>query len=65
MRRSRPARSSPRPDEAIHRLASEGTRLGIDLLVTRPQLAGLDEDALALSLERLATEVWPEALRRA
>lgn len=47
------------PDEVRDRLAAERARLGIDLLVARPQIRGLEEDALARSLERLARDVWP------
>lgn len=47
------------PDEVRDRLVAERARLGIDLLVARPQLRGLSEDALARSLEQLARAVWP------
>ena len=47
------------PDEVTARLVSERRRLGIDLLVTRPQIAGVERSALERSFERLASEVWP------
>ena len=47
------------PDEVRERLTLERQRLGIDLLVTRPQLRGLKDDALIRSLEYLAKEIWP------
>ena len=47
------------PDEVRERLVAERARLGIDLLVTRPQLRGVEEDVLIRSLEHLAKDVWP------
>jgi alkanesulfonate monooxygenase SsuD/methylene tetrahydromethanopterin reductase-like flavin-dependent oxidoreductase (luciferase family) len=48
------------PEEVRERLRAERARLEIDLLVCRPQIRGLDPSALARSLERLATEIWPD-----
>jgi alkanesulfonate monooxygenase SsuD/methylene tetrahydromethanopterin reductase-like flavin-dependent oxidoreductase (luciferase family) len=46
--------------EVTKRLASDRARLAIDLLIVRPQLAGLDTATLERSLTRLAKEVWPQ-----
>ncbi len=51
------------PDEVRDRLRAERARLGIDLLVCRPQIRGLEPKALVRSLERLAGEVWPEVAK--
>ncbi len=53
------------PAEVRDRLVAERARLGIDLLVSRPQLRGLSEDVLAKSLERLALDVWPAVVAAA
>jgi len=45
--------------EVTERLASDRARLAIDLLIVRPQLAGLDTTTLERSLIHLAKEVWP------
>jgi len=46
-------------DEVIRRLTADRKRLGIDLLIVRPQFTDLDSDRLERSLVRLAREVWP------
>ena len=46
--------------EVTKRLISDRARLGIDLLIVRPQLANLDSTVLERSLTRLAKEIWPE-----
>ncbi len=48
-----------RPEEVIERLIQERRRLGIDLLVARPQLARIDRETAERSFVRLAREVWP------
>jgi alkanesulfonate monooxygenase SsuD/methylene tetrahydromethanopterin reductase-like flavin-dependent oxidoreductase (luciferase family) len=48
-------------EEVIRRLSRERRRLGIDLLVARPQLGGLERETLERSLVRLAEVVWPAA----
>lgn len=46
--------------EAVtERLVRDRTRLGIDLLIARSQLADVAHDALERSLDRLAREIWP------
>jgi len=45
--------------EVTRRLVSDRQRLGIDLLIVRPQLAKLDGAILERSLIRLAEEIWP------
>jgi len=52
------------PDAVTERLAADRERLGIDLLIVRPQLAGIARDPLERSLERLADTVWPAVLAR-
>jgi alkanesulfonate monooxygenase SsuD/methylene tetrahydromethanopterin reductase-like flavin-dependent oxidoreductase (luciferase family) len=47
------------PDEVLERLILERQRIGIDLLVTRPLIANVADDALERSLRLLAEEVWP------
>jgi alkanesulfonate monooxygenase SsuD/methylene tetrahydromethanopterin reductase-like flavin-dependent oxidoreductase (luciferase family) len=47
------------PTEVTERLISDRTRLGIDLLIVRPQLANVEADALERSLVQLAREIWP------
>ena len=48
--------------EVIDRLITEQRRLGIDLLVARPQLSGLERSDQEKSLTRLAKDVWPAVL---
>jgi alkanesulfonate monooxygenase SsuD/methylene tetrahydromethanopterin reductase-like flavin-dependent oxidoreductase (luciferase family) len=54
--------------EVIERLTLERARLGIDLLVVRPQLARLGREVSERSFVRLAREIWPavraEAVKR-
>jgi alkanesulfonate monooxygenase SsuD/methylene tetrahydromethanopterin reductase-like flavin-dependent oxidoreductase (luciferase family) len=45
--------------EVTERLISNQARLGIDLLIVRPQFAKMDSASLEGSLIRLAEEVWP------
>jgi alkanesulfonate monooxygenase SsuD/methylene tetrahydromethanopterin reductase-like flavin-dependent oxidoreductase (luciferase family) len=45
--------------EVIERLTRERRRLGIDLLVARPQLNRIDRDTALRSVVRLTEEVWP------
>lgn len=53
------------PQEIRDRLAAERDRLGIDLLVCRPQIRGLETKALIRSLEYVAGEIWPSVTRTA
>lgn len=46
-------------EEVTRRLIDERRRLGIDLLVARPQLARVDRDVAERSLVKLAETVWP------
>lgn len=48
--------------EVTERLIRERQRLGIDLLVVRPQIARLDRAAAERSLVALAREIWPAVL---
>ena len=48
--------------EVTTRLTEERRRLGIDLLVARPQLGGLPRSAQESSLTLLANEVWPAVI---
>jgi alkanesulfonate monooxygenase SsuD/methylene tetrahydromethanopterin reductase-like flavin-dependent oxidoreductase (luciferase family) len=49
------------PAEVIEALGRERRRLGIDLLIVRPQLPGIADETLDRSLETLVREVWPAA----
>ncbi len=51
--------------EVKERLIEEQRRLGIDLLVARPQLAGIAREDQERSLTLLAQEVWPKVVRAA
>jgi alkanesulfonate monooxygenase SsuD/methylene tetrahydromethanopterin reductase-like flavin-dependent oxidoreductase (luciferase family) len=51
-------------DEVAEQLAVYRARLGLDLLIARPQVPGADAEACHASLVRLAREVMP-GLRRA
>lgn len=46
-------------EEVALRLAAVRARLPFDLLIVRPQLAGIAPEILEASLERLVFEVWP------
>ena len=46
------------------RLQADRERLGIDLLIVRPEIAKLETRALEASLRCLATEIWPEVGKR-
>ena len=50
--------------DVTDRLVRERERLGIDLLIVRPTLARIAEPTLEASLRALASEVWPEVVRR-
>jgi len=52
------------PEAVIERLAADRARLGLDLLIVRPQLAGIDRDVLERSLDWLAGTVWPAVVAR-
>ncbi len=45
--------------EVTDRLIADQARLGIDLLIVRPQFAKMDPASLERSLIRLAQEIWP------
>jgi alkanesulfonate monooxygenase SsuD/methylene tetrahydromethanopterin reductase-like flavin-dependent oxidoreductase (luciferase family) len=47
------------PEAVTRRLAQDRARLGIDLLIVRPQLAGIERAVLERSLVWLAGTVWP------
>jgi alkanesulfonate monooxygenase SsuD/methylene tetrahydromethanopterin reductase-like flavin-dependent oxidoreductase (luciferase family) len=47
------------PDEVIAGLARDRARLGIDLLIVRPQLAGIERGVLERSFDWLVGTVWP------
>ena len=47
------------PEEVTRRLSQEHARLGLDLLVARPQIGRLGRDVLERSLRLLAEQVWP------
>ncbi len=47
------------PAEVTAQLLRDRARLGIDLLIVRPQLAGIERGILERSLEQLARSVWP------
>ncbi|MBW2424230.1 MAG: LLM class flavin-dependent oxidoreductase [Deltaproteobacteria bacterium] len=53
-----------RPDEVADGLGRIRKRLGIDLLILRPQIAGLERAALERSLELLSREIWPRVRAR-
>lgn len=48
------------PRAVAERLQRDRARLGIDLLIVRPQIGGVESSALERSLTLLAREVWPE-----
>ena len=50
------------PEQVKARLTRERQRLGIDLLIARPQIGGLETDVLERSLSLLAKEVWPTVI---
>ena len=54
-----------RPAEVADGLSRIRERLGIDLLILRPQIAGLETAALERSLELLSREIWPRVRIRA
>jgi alkanesulfonate monooxygenase SsuD/methylene tetrahydromethanopterin reductase-like flavin-dependent oxidoreductase (luciferase family) len=50
--------------EVIERLRQERARLGLDLLIARPQIQGIEQEVLETSLRRLAEEIWPRVIER-
>jgi len=50
------------PDQVRDRLREDRERLGIDLLIVRPSLAGVDPEACQASLRALAEEIWPDVI---
>jgi alkanesulfonate monooxygenase SsuD/methylene tetrahydromethanopterin reductase-like flavin-dependent oxidoreductase (luciferase family) len=52
------------PEEVTRRLSEERDRLGLDLLVARPQIGRLDRNVLERSLKFLAQDVWPAVIQR-
>jgi len=53
------------PPAVVHEaLLALRTRLGIDLLIVRPQIAGLEKADQARSLECLSREIWPAVVSR-
>ncbi|MEZ4289989.1 MAG: LLM class flavin-dependent oxidoreductase [Myxococcota bacterium] len=52
------------PDFVREALLALRARLGIDLLIVRPQIAGLETADQMRSLECLAREIWPEVVSR-
>lgn len=51
-------------EQVSAQLAADRARLGFDLLIVRPQLAGIEPAVLEASLERLVAEVWPRVVAR-
>ena len=51
--------------EVIDRLARQREAIGLDLLIVRPQVAGVDEGARRRSFERIVEEVGPVLRREA
>lgn len=49
-------------DQVRDRLREDRERLGIDLLIVRPSLAGVDPAACKASLRTLAKEIWPDVI---
>ncbi len=52
------------PGAVTERLVQDRARLGIDLLIVRPQLAGIERAVLERSLRWLAETVWPAVVAR-
>lgn len=48
--------------EVIERLVRDRARLGLDLLIVRPQVEGIERAVLERSLESLAETVWPAVI---
>ncbi len=51
------------PEVVRDRLSAEQKRLGIDLLIVRPTIAGLAPEACEHSLRTLTHDIWPEIIR--
>ena len=49
-------------DQVSDRLREDRERLGIDLLIVRPSLAGVEPEACKASLQTLAEEIWPDII---
>jgi alkanesulfonate monooxygenase SsuD/methylene tetrahydromethanopterin reductase-like flavin-dependent oxidoreductase (luciferase family) len=45
--------------DVVERLARYREQIGLDLLIVRPQVAGIDEKARRRSFDRIVEEVWP------
>lgn len=54
-----------RPAQVRERLRTDCARLGIDLLIVRPEIGGVEAKSLEASLACLASEIWPQISRRA
>jgi alkanesulfonate monooxygenase SsuD/methylene tetrahydromethanopterin reductase-like flavin-dependent oxidoreductase (luciferase family) len=52
------------PEAVTERLVQDRARLGIDLLIVRPQIAGIERSVLERSLRWLAETVWPAVVAR-
>ena len=50
------------PDEVRDRLIEVQRRLGLDLLIARPQLAKIERSEAERSLRLLAEEIWPAVI---
>ena len=50
------------PEEVTERLVREWGRLSLDLLIVRPQLAGIPRAVLERSLACLAEKIWPKVV---
>ena len=48
--------------EVEKRLRQERYRLGLDLLIARPQIQGIEQDVLESSLRHLVEEIWPKVI---
>ena len=49
-------------EEVKAQLRKERARLGLDLLIARPQIQGVEQEVLESSLRRLAEEIWPNVI---
>jgi len=52
------------PEAVTERLVKDRARLGIDLLIVRPQVSGIERAVLERSLRWLAETVWPAVVAR-
>lgn len=53
------------PEEVIEGLTRDRARLGFDLLIVRPQLAGIERAVLERSFDGLVETVWPAVMAQA